>query len=617
MKKFYFLLSFISILLIPFMHSAAQDGTLDTSFDTDGIVITAVGLYSDAARCVAIQPDGKILAGGYSEKEAKINFALVRYNSDGSIDSSFHDDGMLTTGITAGSDDRMERMILQPDGKIIAVGNTTSAGNYDFMIVRYYWDGALDETFGNEGIVITDIGAASNEAFGVALQPDGKIIVVGRAYNGTDRDFALVRYNADGTLDADSAGYTGFGGDGIVTTAAGSANDRANSVVIRSDGRIVAGGYSHDGTNYHFALICYNSDGSVYNGFGNSGKVISEVKGEITSLALDSDGNIIAGGYDNDFKAARYLSDGVPDLTFGTGGVVTTYLSSSTDYLRSIAIQKDGKIVAAGDCGSPGTSKNFALVRYTKTGFPDFTFGLFGTVITDIGSVYDFCYDVAIQPDGNIVAAGRAASAGVNFDIVVARYRVSPIVLPVELTSFSAEPDGRNVLLKWTTATESNNYGFEIERTENKSDKEWVKAGFVKGAGNSTSNINYSFTDRTPKGNKLIYRLKQIDYNGNSEYSPEAEIAINANPVEFALQQNYPNPFNPSTRIKYGVAEPGRVLLKVFDYLGREVITLVDEFKDAGEYEADFNFSSLASGVYFYNLHSGRYSETRKMILMR
>ncbi len=193
------------------------------------------------------------------------------------------------------------------------------------------------------------------------------------------------------------------------------------------------------------------------------------------------------------------------------------------------------------------------------------------------------------------------------------RYGFPGGVLPVELTSFTAAATDGKVMLDWKTTTEVNNYGFEVQRSVNNN---WVKIGFVLGHGNSNSPKNYSFTDNPTGGKKFKYRLKQIDPNGKFEYSSVVNVSIDV-PANFAVAQNYPNPFNPTTVINYQLPISGYVTLKVFDMLGREVATLVNEKKVAGNYSVTFNGNALSSGVYFYQLRSGSFVETKKLTLMK
>jgi parallel beta-helix repeat protein len=191
--------------------------------------------------------------------------------------------------------------------------------------------------------------------------------------------------------------------------------------------------------------------------------------------------------------------------------------------------------------------------------------------------------------------------------------------IPVELTSFTASAVDGNVILYWTTATELNNSGFEVQRLKDlKIDisNNWESLGFVNGNGTSTEIHNYSFADQTPVVGNSYYRLKQINFDGTNEYSNIIEFRFGA-VSEFALDQNYPNPFNPSTKIKYAIKEKSNVELKVFDLLGCEIATLINEEKPVGNYEIDFNASRLSNGIYFYRLQAGAFVQTRKMILLK
>ncbi len=191
--------------------------------------------------------------------------------------------------------------------------------------------------------------------------------------------------------------------------------------------------------------------------------------------------------------------------------------------------------------------------------------------------------------------------------------------VPVELISFYGTQNGNQVNLQWQTATESNNSGFEIERASSStmpSQDGWEKIGFIPGFGTTTERHSYSFTDNNLLNGIYHYRLKQIDYNGNYEYSDEVEVEI-ISVTEFSLSQNYPNPFNPTTNIVFQIADYGYVSLKVYDVLGNEVATIVNEYKTAGNYEIEFNASMLPSGVYFYELKSASFIQTKKMLLMK
>ena len=205
---------------------------------------------------------------------------------------------------------------------------------------------------------------------------------------------------------------------------------------------------------------------------------------------------------------------------------------------------------------------------------------------------------------------------------------IGPEPVPVELTAFKANLIDNKVQLSWTTATETNNKGFEIyrsQKTEIRS-QNWEKIGFVNGNGTTSQPHSYSFADNESLSGTYQYRFKQIDFDGNFKYSKVIEISVN-NPAFFSLSQNYPNPFNPTTVIKYSIPDvistpTGRgrnlnVTLKVYDILGREVVTLVNEAKQPGNYEAEFNGSKYPSGIYFYELTAGNKNDIKKMLLLK
>jgi outer membrane protein assembly factor BamB len=223
----------------------------------------------------------------------------------------------------------------------------------------------------------------------------------------------------------------------------------------------------------------------------------------------------------------------------------------------------------------------------------------------------DWMYTVSKMPcvDGNFsyeILAG-------TIDGKVVCFSGGTVAVPVELTSFTGYAANEKIFLSWSTATETNNSGFEIER---KSEEQWEKIGFIPGSGTTTEIRSYSYIDENLSPGNYSYRLKQIDYNGAFEYSDIIEIEVSA-PSKYSLEQNYPNPFNPATTISYSIKEKGLVTLKVFDILGKEVATLIDEEQNAGSYKLEFDASSLASGIYFYHLNSGKFVSTKKMILLK
>ena len=187
---------------------------------------------------------------------------------------------------------------------------------------------------------------------------------------------------------------------------------------------------------------------------------------------------------------------------------------------------------------------------------------------------------------------------------------------PVELTSFSADVNEKNVLLTWQTSTEKNNSGFEVLRSI-QNENNWSQSGFVEGQGTSTEPINYSFIDKNLEADSYSYKLVQIDFDGTQTESEIVNVEVSSQPEEYSLSQNYPNPFNPTTTIDFSIPQSGNVKLKVFNSIGEEVATLINDYKEAGSYQVNINSKNLTSGIYFYKIEAGNFSSIKKMILLK
>jgi uncharacterized delta-60 repeat protein len=363
---------------------------------------------------------------------------LVNYRgtlAPGDLDLSFGSSGKIITPIVSSGDDFAQSVAIQSDGKIVVAGTAFNGTNYDFALARYTSAGVLDNTFGTGGKVISPIGPNGDDGFSVAIQSDDKIVVAGATFNGGS-DFALIRYTSTGALD------NTFGTGGKVISPIGLGDDVGRSMAIQSDGKIVVAGYASTGTR-DFALARYTSAGVLDNTFGTDGKVLSPIGLSDDygfSVAIQSDGKIVVAGYafngaNEDFALARYTSTGALDNTFGTGGKVLSPIGLFNDYGYSVVIQSDGKIVVVGEA-SNGTNNDFALARYTSTGALDNTFGTGGKVLSPIGSSRDTGFSVAIQSDGKIVVVG-GASNGPSRDFALARY--DGVSLPsINLTASTA-----------------------------------------------------------------------------------------------------------------------------------------------------------------------------------
>jgi uncharacterized delta-60 repeat protein len=286
-----------------------RPGDLDPTFGSGGKVTTDFAGGSDVAIGVALQPDGKIVAAGSATPKATIfsDFALARYNPDGSLDATFGSGGKVTTEFTGGSD-RASAVALQPDGKIVAAGTAFTGTSYNVALARYNPDGSLDATFGSGGKVTTEFTGNFDQANAVALQPNGKIVAAGNTGAGTSHDFALARYNPDGSLDAT------FGSGGKVTTDFTGGSDQATALSLQPNGKIVAAGTASTGTILEFALVRYKKHGGLDPSFGSGGKVTTDFTGSndvAWGVALQPDRKIVAvggaGTVNSDFALARYL----------------------------------------------------------------------------------------------------------------------------------------------------------------------------------------------------------------------------------------------------------------------------------------------------------------------
>lgn len=325
-----------------------------------GKVTTPIGSGDDYGSAVAIQTDGKIVVAGYASNGTDHDFAVVRYNTDGSLDTTFGSDGKVTTDF--GYNDMGEGITLQPDGKIVVVGYSEghSMGILYYgvwAIVRYNTDGSLDTTFDVDGKVTTDIGASIDGAYSVAIQSDGKIVVGGQEDNKVPGDFAVVRYNSDGSVD------TTFGVNGIVDTPIGVGYDLGiGDIMLQSDGKIILTGFAEMSYDYkNFAAVRYSSDGSLDTTFDGDGKVTTDFGGKhdySIGAALQPDGKIVLAGFTDyvaplnyDIAIARYNTNGSLDTTFNSDGKVTIDLGSTSEGIRGVVLQTDGKIVLAGYSG--------------------------------------------------------------------------------------------------------------------------------------------------------------------------------------------------------------------------------------------------------------------------
>ncbi len=469
--------------------SGPLPGDLDLTFGVDGTVTTDFGNnLTDSAYAVAVQPDGKVVAVGYVTTNTGRDFGVIRLNPNGALDTTFSDDGKLSLNFNSGTRDDIARAVaIQPDGRIVVAGEADVTGfeNFDIVLARLNTDGTLDPSFGNNGKVITNLpGNGKDYGRGLVLQLDGKIVVAGYSARATTGDdFAVLRYNTNGSLD------TTFDSDGIVTTdILTNREDRAAAIALQMDGRILVAGYTNSlSFKRDFAVVRYNTNGSLDSVLNGTGKVTTDLNLNSedigNAIALQSDGKFfVAGQSAEDFGLVKYNANGSVDTAFGGGdGIVTTNFGSNAgDSGRGVvvqldgkitvagrsrtelafarynvdgtldtsldkdgllvqnagnnqlspfggysgmALQSDGKIVAVGDGWRDSSGNDFTVSRLNSNGTFDFSFdGGDGIASTDVFGFSDEIADVAILAEGKIVVAGTAINSTGSGDFVVARY---------------------------------------------------------------------------------------------------------------------------------------------------------------------------------------------------
>jgi uncharacterized delta-60 repeat protein len=419
---------------------AQAPGSQDPTFGIGGVVQTYFPAGGAAASDVVVLPDGKLVSSGWAVTAVEfdpfridIAFALIRYTPDGALDASFGEQGRVLTEFSGGID-RTEALARQADGKLIAggwVATDPATSDIQFGLARYLPDGSLDPSFGSSGKTTLNLTASHDYITDVAVDAAGRIVVAGFAglssFGGGVGNFVVARYTSDGALDP-SFGTLGtrvidFGGSL-------SSEDLAFALALQPDGKIVAGGTAGRDTGGSlfqrgFGLIRLDANGDLDPSFGSGGLVLTGFgfqNAEALGVAIAVDGKIVVAGavgssaprfgVERDFALARYLADGTLDPSFGTGGTVTADFFGGGDEAADVAIQPDGKIVAGG--GAQTDFGNvFALARFSAAGVLDPGFGNAGKASTVLGGGgSSFGQALALQADDKIVLAGEASGAG-------------------------------------------------------------------------------------------------------------------------------------------------------------------------------------------------------------
>jgi uncharacterized delta-60 repeat protein len=421
----------LCVVLVGLVGACGSPSIGDQTPAGGGEVTTSFGRGDTSVSALVRRPDGKLVAAGSGAVGSGGNirsayFALARYTTSGRLDTSFGRGGKVATSL--GRFSFAAALVLQPDGKLVVAGVAgRTESNLDFALVRYDASGAPDPSFGHGGKVLTAFGGGLrlNNVAGLVRQPDGKLIVIGDGSRGAFEYFALVRYNRDGSVDSS------FGRGGKVTTPINEGDYSASALLLEPGGKLVAAaGSSSASSPSGFLLVRYQPDGSLDKTFGRGGRVNApgtsgnDIK---EALVLQPDGKLIAAGAGSysALTLVRYTRSGRLDWSFGRRGKVTTRISSgSISYDGALVLSPDGKLVAAGaaDITQAGPT-GFFVVRYTRNGALDKSFGRQGKVTTvfEGSGGNDVAETLLRQPDGKLVAAGSSAG-GSGFEFVLARY---------------------------------------------------------------------------------------------------------------------------------------------------------------------------------------------------
>lgn len=422
LKRTFGLAALATSLVVSVSAGAANPGDLDATFGSGGKVTTRIGSQDSWAEAVVVQPDGKIVVGGPQGPPAgdAWGFGLARFNRDGTLDTTFGSGGKVMTSF--GQTGRIEAVALQKDQKIVAAGWSFVTGGQDFAVARYNANGSLDASFGDGGRVTTDF-TTGDEGNAVVIQPDSKIVVAGQTLG----KLVLIRYQADGSLDPS------FGSFGRVVSI--ESERGASALALQRDGKLVATGGVYLEGRGQFGVVRFNADGSLDGNFGSDGVAHAVVGSGVWSypngVALQGDGKIVAAGVWEDnlgrfnWGVVRWNRDGTLDPIFGQGGVVVT--SKRGTWAGAVAVQPNGKILVTGDSQSSDGSMA-TLVRFQTDGALDPGFGKDGFVTTAFGDdPYNYGSALALQPDGKVLVAGSSfAPPPSNSQVGVVRFLGDP-----------------------------------------------------------------------------------------------------------------------------------------------------------------------------------------------
>ncbi len=409
---FYFSLTCLSI--------AQSPGDLDKTFGNGGKVNVGISGYYDVAKSMALQHDGKIVLVGYG-KESLASFkglSMARYLQNGEMDFDFGNLG-VNQRVTTDLEGEAYSVAIQKDNKIVITGYSISSvtNNEEITLIRFTENGNIDKSFGNKGLIVTEVSDKKDVGESVAIQHDGKIVVVGSTDHKPTTDIVLIRYDENGNID-----YS-FGINGIVITDIKSSLDIGKSLVIQSDGKIVVAGFTHIINKFFMTLLRYDSNGDLDPTFGESGIVVTDINGRRgkMDMAIQNDGKIILVGpseveNSHHFTVLRFNTNGSLDKNFGNNGVTKTIIGNYSE-AESVALDLNGNIVVAGT--TELGNEQFVVAMYDQNGMLVHDFGSDGIVKTSfIKNSVDRAHSVVIDNVGNIIVAGETENDYTTFGLV-------------------------------------------------------------------------------------------------------------------------------------------------------------------------------------------------------
>ena len=408
------------ILKVGSCRVSLSQGDPDPAFNPPNGYVLYNGWNKDSYVGVVIQRDRKIIMSTGLDNGMDSDVGVLRYNEDGTLDSTFGMGGVFIYDGKNG-DDCGRLAAVQTDGKIVLTGYSSNGENSDILVMRVNSDGTLDKSFGSKGISIYDNSNREDYGRAIAIQTDGKIVVTARSTGDSTSIAIILRYNGNGTLD------TTFGTNGVVRYEGGQGNDGFRDVVIQADGKIVVSGYTKNASGFDVLTARYNVKGLLDNAFGTSGVVTYDGgygNNGARGIAIQSDGKIVVSGSeyngtDLDVLVLRYNPDGTSDKAFGTNGMVSYDSGNGDDNGRRLAIQSGNKIVVTGNTPN-GTDGNVLILRYNGNGSADGAFGSNGVVNLNIVMGDNFGEGVAIQEDKKILIAG-GSSNGTDNEVMLLR----------------------------------------------------------------------------------------------------------------------------------------------------------------------------------------------------